>query len=61
MNTHPTTHRTYLKYHSVTIHISQKVHGMGGGESLEGSLVWSVDEGMDGWRVHGVGGDGVGG
>ena len=31
MNTHPPTHETYPKCHSVTIHILWMVHGMGGG------------------------------
>ena len=31
MNTHPPTHQTYPKCHSVTIHILWMVHGVGGG------------------------------
>ena len=42
MNTHPPTHRTYPKCHSVTIHILWMVHGVGGG------WWWG------GWKVHGV-------
>ena len=49
MNTHPPTHQTYLKCHSVTIHILWMVHGVGGGW-------WWGD-----WMVHGVGGGEVGG
>ena len=38
MNTHPPTHRTYPKCHSVTIHILWRVHGVG----------WVVEEFMGG-------------
>ena len=38
MKTHPPTHRTYLKCHSVTIHILWRVHGVG----------WVVEEFMGG-------------
>ena len=43
MNTHPPTHQTYPKCHSVTIHILWRVHGVDGG------WWWG------GWRVHLVG------
>ena len=43
MKTHPPTHQTYPKCHSVTIHILWMVHGVDGG------WWWG------GWRVHGVG------
>ena len=46
MNTYPPTHRTYPKFHSVTIHILWRVHGVGG--CVGGG-------GVVRWRVHGVG------
>ena len=55
MNTHPPTHQTYPKCHSVTIHILWMVHGVGGGWWWGG---WRV-HGVGGWRIHGVGGGGV--
>ena len=51
MNTHPPTHQTYPKCHSVTVHILWSVHGVGG------CRVHGVGGGrVGGWRVHGVGG-----
>ena len=46
MNTHPPTHQTYSKCHSVTMHILWRVHGMGSG------WWWVVGEFM-GWVVGG--------
>ena len=38
MNTHPSTHQTYPKCHSVTIHILWMAHGMGGGGMVGGFM-----------------------
>ena len=68
MSTHPPTHQTYPKCHSVTIHILKRVHGVGGGRVVGGFIgwvvVWVVGGLMGwmvvgwvvGWRVHEVGG-----
>ena len=48
MKTQPPTHQTYLKCHSVTIHILWRVHGVGGGGLVGGFMGW-----VDGWVVGG--------
>ena len=40
INTHPPTHRTYQKCHSVIIHILWRVHGVGGGGLVGGFTGW---------------------
>ena len=51
---HPPTHRTYLKCHSVTIHILWMVHGWEvGGDGLVGGFMGWVVEGFMGWVVGG--------
>ena len=42
MNTHPPTHQTYPKCHSVTIHILWRVHGVGGGGVVGVFMRWVV-------------------
>ena len=62
INTHPPTHQTYPKCHSVIIHILWRAHGVGGGWRVHGMGGGR----MGGWRVSwgglvcvGVGGGGV--
>ena len=61
MNTHPPTHQTYPKCHSVTIHILWRAHGVGGGGVIGGFMGWVGGWWGGGWRVHGVGGGRMGG
>ena len=46
MDTHPPTHQTYPKRHSVTIHILWRAHGVGGGGLVGGFIGW-----VGGWVV----------
>ena len=62
MNTHPPTHQTYPKCHSVTINILWMVHGVGGGwwwggwtdQGMGGYVVGSVVGRFMGWVVVGL-------
>ena len=54
MNTHPPTHQTYPKCHSVTIHVLWMVHGVGGGWWWGGWRVHGVDGCVVGWVVGGL-------
>ena len=38
MNTHPSTHQTYPKCHSVTIHVLWRAHGVGSGGVVGGFM-----------------------
>ena len=50
MNTHPPTHWTYPKCHSVSIHILWMAHGVGGGWRFMGWVVVGlVVGGFMGW------------
>ena len=40
MNTHPPTHQTYPKFHSVTIHTLWRAHGVGGGGVVGVFMGW---------------------